>query len=155
MISVYTYASVHIWSLACTSVSTLCDVSINSQCLVYWIVHVPLTEPAQYCDNWSLESGWVAEEALALLPPKVMERTELLDCYHSLLMASLLKAGIALALVGVIKLAEAPVSVMATILIGELLHLVSVSVGPRGCEHGCGQCIVGWHRTCLLHVLYI
>ena len=84
-----------------------------------------ISDPSQYRPEWSLEAGWVAEEGKSLLPPKVMERVNLLDCYHALLLASLIKAGLFPVLVEVVKKAEQAISVMATILIGELLHIVS------------------------------
>ena len=71
----------------------------------------------------------MAEEAKALLSPKAMSRTNLLDCYHALLLASFMEVGLFPALVEVVKFADKHVSVMATILTGELLHLV--------CENYC------------------
>ena len=86
---------------------------------------VLLIDQAQYCHEWSLEEGWVAEEGRALLPPKVMERVNLMDCYHALLLSSLLKLGLFIALVEVIKVCEPPIAIMSAILMGQLLHLVS------------------------------
>ena len=54
-----------------------------------------------------------------------MERVNLLDCYCAFVLASLIKLGLFYSLVEVVKRAEQSISVMATILIGELLHLVS------------------------------
>ena len=44
--------------------------------LILYITLSPLPppDPTQYCQDWSLEGGWLAEEGKFLLPPKVMER---------------------------------------------------------------------------------
>ena len=87
---------------------------------------LPPPDPTQYCQEWSLEGGWVAEEGKFLLPPKVMERVNLMDCYHALLLTCLLKAGFFLSLVELVKTANEHISVMAAVLMGEILHMVSI-----------------------------
>ena len=82
------------------------------------------TDRSQYCDEWSLDNGWVAEEGKTLLPPKVMERVNLLDCYNAFLLVCFMDADLFKSLVEVVKVSDPSISVMATILIGELLHLV-------------------------------
>lgn len=82
-------------------------------------------DPTQYCREWSLEEGWVAEEGRSLLPPKLMERVNLMDCYHALLLSSLLKVGLFISLVELIQVSELPLAIMAAILMGQLLHLVT------------------------------
>ena len=69
---------------------------------------------------------WVAEEGKFLLPPKVMERVNLMDCYHALLLTCLLKAGFFLSLVELVKTANEHISVLAAVLMGEILHMVSI-----------------------------
>ena len=81
-------------------------------------------DPSQYRDEWSLDNGWVGEEGKALLPPKVIGRANLLDCYNAFLLACFMETNLFHSLVQVVKLSEPAISVMATILIGELLHLV-------------------------------
>ena len=67
----------------------------------------------------------MAAEGKSLLPIKTMERVNLRECYHSLLLAVFKKAGLFRAVVELVRGADQYVSVRATILIGELLHLVS------------------------------
>ncbi len=85
-------------------------------------------DPSQYHEEWSLESGWVAEEGKALLPPKAMGRANLLDCYSAFILAAFMESNLFPSLVKVVKVCEPCISVMATILIGELLHLVRIHV---------------------------
>jgi hypothetical protein len=96
--------------------------SLIGSCVLFYFS----LDPSQYCSDWSLEEGWVAEEGRALLPPKVMERVNLMDCYQALLLASLLELGLFTSLVELVKTSELSISVMAAVLIGELLHIVSM-----------------------------
>jgi rapamycin-insensitive companion of mTOR len=95
------------------------------ECTTDYRVAVASVDPSQYCSDWSLEEGWVAEEGRALLPPKVMERVNLMDCYQALLLASLLELGLFTSLVELVKTSELSISVMAAVLIGELLHIAN------------------------------
>ena len=55
--------------------------------------HLPtITDPAQPQSEWALTEGWVAEEGKVLLPPKTVGRTNLIDCYHALLLAVFIEA---------------------------------------------------------------
>ena len=83
-----------------------------------------IIDPTQYSQDWSLEGGWVAEEGKSLLPPKVMERVDLMGCYHALLLTCLLKAGFFTSLVEVVKLPDQHIAVMTAVLMGQLLHMV-------------------------------
>ena len=49
-----------------------------------------------------------------------------MDCYHALLLTCLLKAGFFLSLVELVKTANEHISVMAAVLMGEILHMVSI-----------------------------
>ena len=54
--------------------------------------HPTITDPAQPQSEWALTEGWVAEEGKVLLPPKTVGRTNLIDCYHALLLAVFMEA---------------------------------------------------------------
>ena len=90
---------------------------------MYSTVHFTV-DPSQCLEEWSLDSGWVAEEGKALLPPKAIGRANLLDCYNAFILACFMESNLFPSLVQVVKISEPCISVMATILIGELLHLV-------------------------------
>ncbi len=53
-----------------------------------------VTDPAQPKDEWSLSEGFVAAEGKDLLPPKTVDRTDLVNCYQALLLATLLETGL-------------------------------------------------------------
>ena len=56
--------------------------------------HTLTTDPAQPRSEWSLAEGWVAEEGKALLPPKTVGRTNLVNCYQALLLAAVMEVGL-------------------------------------------------------------
>ncbi len=68
------------WSPSCDSCIIIC------LCMV--------TDPAQPKDEWSLSEGFVAAEGKDLLPPKTVDRTDLVNCYQALLLATLLETGL-------------------------------------------------------------
>lgn len=51
-------------------------------------------DPAQSKAEWSLMEGFVAEEGNDLLPPKSVDRTNLIDCYQALILAALIEEGL-------------------------------------------------------------
>ena len=51
-------------------------------------------DPSQPKSEWSLSEGFVVEEGNDLLPPKNMDRTNLVECYHALLLATLMEEGL-------------------------------------------------------------
>ena len=51
-------------------------------------------DPSQPKSEWSLNEGFVVEEGNDLLPPKNMDRTNLVECYHALLLATLMEEGL-------------------------------------------------------------
>ena len=48
------------------------------------------TDPSQPQAAWSLQEGWVAQEAKALLPPKTSGRSNLIQCYQALMLTALM-----------------------------------------------------------------
>lgn len=52
------------------------------------------TDPAQPKHEWSLSEGFVVAEGFDLLPPKTVDRTDLVNCYQALLLATLLETGL-------------------------------------------------------------
>ena len=55
--------------------------------------NVPL-DPVQPKGQWSFTEGFVVEEGKDLLPPKYGSRTNLVNCFHALLLAVLIEEGV-------------------------------------------------------------
>ena len=51
-------------------------------------------DPVQPKAEWSFTEGFVVEEGKDLLPPKYGNRTNLVDCFHALLLAVLIEEGV-------------------------------------------------------------
>ena len=49
-----------------------------------------ISDPSQPQAAWSLQEGWVAQEAKALLPPKSSGRSNLIQCYQALMLTALM-----------------------------------------------------------------
>jgi len=52
------------------------------------------SDPTQPKTEWGLSEGFVVEEGRDLLPPKTVDRTNLIDCYQALLLAALVEEGL-------------------------------------------------------------
>ncbi|XP_065198170.1 rapamycin-insensitive companion of mTOR-like [Sycon ciliatum] len=82
--------------------------------------------PSEFQEEWQLDQGWVVEEARALLPRRSNgSRVNMMDQYHAVVLQAFLSRGMLERLVEVALSKVAKVSVMATILLGELLHLAN------------------------------
>ena len=76
-----------------------------------------------------LSEGFVAEEGRCLLPPVTATRTDLVKCFDALLLSTLIDAELLKSLALVCLAENRHLAVRATILLGELIHLVG-SAGP-------------------------
>ncbi|XP_078353189.1 rapamycin-insensitive companion of mTOR-like isoform X2 [Oculina patagonica] len=92
-------------------------------------------DPCQMQDSWKLSEGFVAEEAKALLPHRATGRTNLAKNYIALVLAAFMNAGLFESLVEVITSSDPFISVRATILLGELLHLANTLLPPECSSH--------------------
>ena len=54
----------------------------------------PSPDPVQPKGEWSFTEGFVVEEGKDLLPPKYGSRTNLVNCFHALLLAVLIQEGV-------------------------------------------------------------
>ncbi|XP_074611135.1 rapamycin-insensitive companion of mTOR-like isoform X3 [Acropora palmata] len=99
--------------------------------------HVALlsVDPCQMQDSWKLSEGFVAEEGKALLPHRASGRTNLARNYLTLVLAAFINAGLLESLVEVITSSDSFISVRATILLGELLHLANALLPPECSSH--------------------
>ena len=88
-------------------------------------------DPSAFKDSWKLAEGFVASEGLDILPHIAKSRPNLIENHMSLTLQCLLKCDLPDALVKVIVGTEDfTLSVRATVLLGELLHLANLIL-PR------------------------
>ncbi|KAK3755311.1 hypothetical protein QZH41_014619, partial [Actinostola sp. cb2023] len=98
-------------------------------------------DPSQMKDSWKLSEDFVAQEGRELLPraTRTTGRTNLIINYSALLLAAFVNAGLLEAcqssLVEVITSSDCFISVRATILLGELLHLANTILPPECSSH--------------------
>ncbi|KAI9556963.1 hypothetical protein GHT06_016757 [Daphnia sinensis] len=97
------------------------------------------TDPSRVRDAWKLQEGYVAAEGKCLLPRISKFRPNLVLNHTALLVYCLVEARLVQTLVEVIVTSDTFISVRATILLGELLHLGSTLL-PPSC-HGTKMCL--------------
>ena len=76
-------------------------------------------------EGWKLAEGFVASEGYNILPNLIKTRPNLQDSHCSLLLFCLLKAELADALINVIITSNLKLSIQATLLLGEFLHVTN------------------------------
>ncbi|CAB1320062.1 unnamed protein product, partial [Coregonus sp. 'balchen'] len=82
-------------------------------------------DPSRCQDSWRLSDGFVAAEAKVLLPHRARSRPDLMDNYLALVLSAFISSGLLEGLVEVVTSSEDQISVRATILLGELLHMAN------------------------------
>ncbi|XP_073680420.1 rapamycin-insensitive companion of mTOR isoform X3 [Garra rufa] len=91
-------------------------------------------DPSRFQDSWRLSDGFVASEAKIILPHRARSRPDLMDNYLALLLCVFIHSGLLEGLVEVITSSDDSVSVRATILLGELLHMAN-TILPHSHSH--------------------
>uniref|UniRef100_A0A673N824 Rapamycin-insensitive companion of mTOR-like n=1 Tax=Sinocyclocheilus rhinocerous TaxID=307959 RepID=A0A673N824_9TELE len=91
-------------------------------------------DPSRFQDSWRLSDGFVASEAKIILPHRARSRPDLMDNYLALLLCAFIHSGLLEGLVEVITSSDDSVSVRATILLGELLHMAN-TILPHSHNH--------------------
>ncbi|MGH0170487.1 UNVERIFIED_CONTAM: hypothetical protein FKN15_059063 [Acipenser sinensis] len=91
-------------------------------------------DPSRFQDSWRLSDGFVAAEAKFLLPHRARSRPDLMDNYLALVLSAFISGGLLEGLVEVITSSDDHVSVRATILLGELLHMAN-TILPHSHSH--------------------
>uniref|UniRef100_A0A8C2B1T2 RPTOR independent companion of MTOR, complex 2b n=1 Tax=Cyprinus carpio TaxID=7962 RepID=A0A8C2B1T2_CYPCA len=91
-------------------------------------------DPSRFQDGWRLSDGFVASEAKIILPHRARSRPDLMDNYLALLLCAFIHSGLLEGLVEVITSSDDSVSVCATILLGELLHMAN-TILPHSHSH--------------------
>ncbi|XP_010740551.2 rapamycin-insensitive companion of mTOR isoform X2 [Larimichthys crocea] len=91
-------------------------------------------EPSRFQDSWRLSDGFVASEAKTILPNRSCSRPDLMDNYLALVLSAFIKSGLLEGLVTVITSSDDAMSIRATILVGELLHMAN-TILPHSHSH--------------------
>ncbi|GCC36213.1 hypothetical protein chiPu_0014705 [Chiloscyllium punctatum] len=91
-------------------------------------------DPSRFQDSWRLSDGFVAAEAKTILPHRARSRPDLMDNYLALVLSAFINNGLLESLVDVLTSSNDNVSVRATILLGELLHMAN-TILPYAYSH--------------------
>uniref|UniRef100_A0A671XTE3 RPTOR independent companion of MTOR, complex 2b n=1 Tax=Sparus aurata TaxID=8175 RepID=A0A671XTE3_SPAAU len=91
-------------------------------------------DPSRFQDSWRLSDGFVASEAQTILPRRPCSRPNLMDNYLALVLSAFIKSGLLEGLVEVITSSDDAISIRATILLGELLHMAN-TILPHSHSH--------------------
>ncbi|XP_074062888.1 rapamycin-insensitive companion of mTOR isoform X2 [Macrotis lagotis] len=91
-------------------------------------------DPSRFQDCWRLSDGFVAAEAKTILPHRARSRPDLMDNYLALILSAFITNGLLEGLVEVITSSDDHVSIRATILLGELLHMAN-TILPHSHSH--------------------
>ncbi|XP_052454419.1 rapamycin-insensitive companion of mTOR isoform X2 [Carassius gibelio] len=91
-------------------------------------------DPSKFQDSWRLSDGFVAAEAKVILPHRARSRPDLMDNYLALLLSAFINSGLLEGLVEVVTSSDGRISVRATILLGELLHMAN-TILPHSHSH--------------------
>ncbi|XP_062410091.1 rapamycin-insensitive companion of mTOR-like isoform X2 [Sardina pilchardus] len=91
-------------------------------------------DPSRFQDSWRLSDGFVASEAKIILPHRARSRPDLMDNYLALVLSAFIRSGLLEGLIEVITSSDDSISVRATILLGELLHMAN-TILPHSHSH--------------------
>ncbi|XP_069819195.1 rapamycin-insensitive companion of mTOR isoform X2 [Dendropsophus ebraccatus] len=91
-------------------------------------------DPSRCQETWRLSDGFVAAEARTILPHRARSRPDLIDNYLALVLSAFITNGLLEGLVEVITSSDDDVSVRATIILGELLHMAN-TILPHSHSH--------------------
>ncbi|XP_028851215.1 rapamycin-insensitive companion of mTOR-like isoform X2 [Denticeps clupeoides] len=92
-------------------------------------------DPSRFQDMWRLSDGFVAAEAKVILPHRARSRPDLMDNYLALVLSAFITSGLLEGLVEVITSSEDQISVRATLLLGELLHMANTILPHTHSHH--------------------
>ncbi|XP_073418744.1 rapamycin-insensitive companion of mTOR isoform X3 [Dendrobates tinctorius] len=91
-------------------------------------------DPSRSQESWRLSDGFVAAEAKTILPHRARSRADLVDNYLALVLSAFITNGLLEGLIEVITSSDDDVSVRATIILGELLHMAN-TILPHSHSH--------------------
>lgn len=99
-----------------------------------WAVALNAIDPADPQDCWRLGEGFVAAEGRNVIPHLSRTTPNIAEIHLALLLYIFLEVGLPGALVEVIISSDTFISVRATVLLGELLHLMHSLLPPECCD---------------------
>ncbi|KAG8456689.1 hypothetical protein GDO86_002466 [Hymenochirus boettgeri] len=91
-------------------------------------------DPSRFQDSWRLSDGFVAAEAKTILPHRARSRPDLIDNYLALVLSAFITNGLLEGLVEVITSSDDDVSIRATVILAELLHMAN-TILPHSHSH--------------------
>ncbi|XP_072940990.1 rapamycin-insensitive companion of mTOR isoform X2 [Epargyreus clarus] len=96
-------------------------------------VALDAVDPSDFQDSWRLNEGFVAAEGTAILPHLSATGPDIMEIHLALLLQCFLEAGLLDGLAEVIVTSDTFISVRATVLLGQLLHLIHLFLPPQIC----------------------
>ncbi|XP_013141294.1 PREDICTED: rapamycin-insensitive companion of mTOR [Papilio polytes] len=97
-------------------------------------VALDAVDPSDFQDSWRLNEGFVAAEGTAILPHLSATGPDIIEIHLALLLQCFLEAGLLDGLAEVIVTSDTFISVRATVLLGQLLHLIHMFLPPQICN---------------------
>ncbi|XP_053602519.1 rapamycin-insensitive companion of mTOR [Plodia interpunctella] len=97
-------------------------------------VALDAVDPSDFQDSWRLNDGFVAAEGIAILPHLSATGPDITEIHLALLLQCFLEAGLLDGLAEVIVTSDTFISVRATVLLGQLLHLIHLFLPPQICS---------------------
>ncbi|XP_061709470.1 LOW QUALITY PROTEIN: uncharacterized protein LOC133519480 [Cydia pomonella] len=97
-------------------------------------VALAAVDPSDFQDSWRLNEGFVAAEGTAILPHLSATGSDITEIHLALLLQCFLEAGLLDGLTEVIVTSDTFISVRATVLLGQLLHLIHLLLPPQVCS---------------------
>ncbi|XP_037299313.1 rapamycin-insensitive companion of mTOR isoform X2 [Manduca sexta] len=94
-------------------------------------VALDAVDPSDFQDAWRLNEGFVAAEGIAILPHLGATGPDITEIHLALLLQCFIEAGLLDGLAEVIVTSDTFISVRATVLLGQLLHLIHQLVPAR------------------------
>ncbi|XP_045512078.1 rapamycin-insensitive companion of mTOR [Pieris brassicae] len=97
-------------------------------------VALDAVDPSDFQDSWRLNEDFVAAEGVSILPHLGATGADIIEIHLALLLQCFLEAGLLDGLAEVIVTSDTFISVRATVLLGQLLHLVHILIPPQICN---------------------
>ncbi|GBP15175.1 Rapamycin-insensitive companion of mTOR [Eumeta japonica] len=97
-------------------------------------VALDAVDPSDFQDSWRLNEGFVAAEGMAILPHLSATGPDITEIHLAFLLHCFLEAGLLDGLAEVIVTSDTFISVRATVLLGQLLHLIHLLLPPQICS---------------------
>ncbi|KAI8428632.1 hypothetical protein MSG28_007368 [Choristoneura fumiferana] len=97
-------------------------------------VALDAVDPSDFQDAWRLNEGFIAAEGISILPHLGATGSDITEIHLALLLQCFLEVGLLDGLTEVIVTSDTFISVRATVLVGQLLHLIHLLLPPQVCN---------------------